>query len=104
MFVISNLCLVFGFGGSNGQVRIAIFALRTSYKGKIREIKIKDKMILTLGICGCENVLSTTTPFTNTVSSNRPPTFPCTLINSKFTSRRSISATFIIALTAISAI
>mmetsp|Transcript_10903 Transcript_10903/g.40355 ORF Transcript_10903/g.40355 Transcript_10903/m.40355 type:complete len:274 (-) Transcript_10903:322-1143(-) len=84
---MSILCLVLGFGGSNGHVRMAIFASMISF-----------------AICGCEMSLSRTMPLTKTVSSSLPPTLPSTLIKSKFTSLRSISATAITALTQISAI
>jgi hypothetical protein len=77
----------FCFGGSNGQVRIAILASLTFF-----------------GICGCKKSLSTTTPLTKTVSSNFPPILPSTLINSKSTPYRSISATAKIPFIAISAI
>ena len=83
---MSTLCLVLGFGGSNGQVRIAIRASSTL-----------------LGICGCEKSLSTTMPSTRRVSSRRPPTLPSTLIRSRLTSRRARSATASTALTHISA-
>jgi hypothetical protein len=73
---MSNLCFVFGLGGSNGHVRIAILASLT-----------------TLGIWGCDMSLSTTTPLTNEVSSSEPPTLPSTLMSSKSTSRRERSAT-----------
>lgn len=59
---------------------------------------------LTLGICGWLKSLSTITPLTSCVSSSLPPTLPCTLISSKSTSLRSISATVSTAFTAISAI
>mmetsp|Transcript_903 Transcript_903/g.3804 ORF Transcript_903/g.3804 Transcript_903/m.3804 type:complete len:237 (+) Transcript_903:659-1369(+) len=84
---MSILCFVLGFGGSNGHVRMAILA---------------SSMVF--AICGCEMSLSSTMPFTSVVSSSLPPTLPSTLIKSRFTSRRSMSATAITALTQISAI
>mmetsp|Transcript_73368 Transcript_73368/g.122582 ORF Transcript_73368/g.122582 Transcript_73368/m.122582 type:complete len:325 (-) Transcript_73368:450-1424(-) len=83
----SSLCFVFGFGGSKAQVRTQSFALRMSFT-----------------IWGCEKSLSTTIPRTRRVSSRRPPTLPSILIKSRFTSRRSKSATESTASTAISAI
>ena len=56
-----TLCLVLGFGGSNGQVRMAILAFS-----------------IRLGICGWLMSLSMMIPFTNLASSNRPPTLPST--------------------------
>mmetsp|Transcript_46745 Transcript_46745/g.130144 ORF Transcript_46745/g.130144 Transcript_46745/m.130144 type:complete len:280 (-) Transcript_46745:18-857(-) len=73
---MSSLCLVFGLGGSKGQVRMAILASFT-----------------TLGICGWLKSLSTIMPWMRVVSSNFPPTLPSTLIRSKFTSWRSKLAT-----------
>mmetsp|Transcript_1725 Transcript_1725/g.6979 ORF Transcript_1725/g.6979 Transcript_1725/m.6979 type:complete len:307 (-) Transcript_1725:339-1259(-) len=84
---MSILCFVLGLGGSNGQVRMAILA-----------------SLITFSICGCEMSLSRTIPLTSTVSSSLPPTLPSTLMRSRFTSRRSKSATAITALTQISAI
>mmetsp|Transcript_36731 Transcript_36731/g.108312 ORF Transcript_36731/g.108312 Transcript_36731/m.108312 type:complete len:264 (+) Transcript_36731:1087-1878(+) len=83
---MSTLCLVLGFGGSNGHVRIAIFT-----------------SVRTLGICGWEKSLSMTRPSTRRVSSIVPPTLPSTLMRSRLTSRRSRSATAMTALTQISA-
>mmetsp|Transcript_99083 Transcript_99083/g.308756 ORF Transcript_99083/g.308756 Transcript_99083/m.308756 type:complete len:235 (+) Transcript_99083:647-1351(+) len=73
---MSSLCLVLGFGGSKGQVRMAIFASLT-----------------TLGICGWLKSLSTMMPRIRVVSSSLPPTLPSTLMRSKLTSRRSRLAT-----------
>mmetsp|Transcript_34221 Transcript_34221/g.78028 ORF Transcript_34221/g.78028 Transcript_34221/m.78028 type:complete len:263 (+) Transcript_34221:995-1783(+) len=73
---MSSLCFVFGLGGSNGHVRIAIL---TSFT--------------TLGICGWLKSLSTIMPRIISVSSNFPPTLPSTLIRSKLTSLRARSAT-----------
>mmetsp|Transcript_8515 Transcript_8515/g.13447 ORF Transcript_8515/g.13447 Transcript_8515/m.13447 type:complete len:438 (+) Transcript_8515:1175-2488(+) len=84
---MSILCFVLGLGGSNGHVRIAIFA-----------------SLISLSICGCEMSLSSTIPLISTVSSSFPPTLPSTLIRSRFTSPRERSATAITALTQISAI
>ena len=84
---MSILCLVFGLGGSNGHVRMAILAFS-----------------MVFAICGCEMSLSSTMPFTSVVSSSLPPTLPSTFMRSRFTSRRSMSATAITALTQISAI
>lgn len=84
--VISSLCLVFGRGGSNGHVKIAILASLTL-----------------CGICGCDMSLSTSTPLMSVVSASEPPTFPSTLIRSNGTSLRSRSATAKTASTAICA-
>ena len=84
---MSILCFVFGLGGSNGHVKMAIFASSIS-----------------LRICGCEMSLSNTIPFTKHVSSNFPPTLPSNFIKSRFTSFLSKSATPMTALTQISAI
>ena len=84
--VISNLCFVFGRGGSNGQVRMASLALRTEW-----------------GIWGWDMSLSTRTPLMREVSAREPPTLPSTLMRSKGTSFRSRSATERTASTAISA-
>mmetsp|Transcript_87388 Transcript_87388/g.120367 ORF Transcript_87388/g.120367 Transcript_87388/m.120367 type:complete len:278 (-) Transcript_87388:37-870(-) len=73
---MSSLCLVLGLGGSNGQVRMAIFASSTL-----------------LGICGWLKSLSTMIPLIKVDSSSFPPTLPSTLMRSKFTSERSRSAT-----------
>ena len=59
---------------------------------------------LTLGICGWLKSLSTITPLISLVSSSRPPTLPSTLMSSKSTSLRCMSATVRTAFTAISAI
>mmetsp|Transcript_52102 Transcript_52102/g.111444 ORF Transcript_52102/g.111444 Transcript_52102/m.111444 type:complete len:379 (+) Transcript_52102:815-1951(+) len=83
----SSLCFVFGFGGSKGHVSTHNFA-----------------SLISLVICGCDMSLSITMPRTSRVSSNRPPTLPSILIKSRFTSRRSMSATESTASTAISAI
>mmetsp|Transcript_45746 Transcript_45746/g.118237 ORF Transcript_45746/g.118237 Transcript_45746/m.118237 type:complete len:256 (-) Transcript_45746:46-813(-) len=58
---------------------------------------------MVLGICGCDISLSITIPSTRTESSNCPPTFPSTLIMSRFTSFLSKSATASTAFTDISA-
>ncbi|KAH3683015.1 hypothetical protein WICPIJ_006019 [Wickerhamomyces pijperi] len=81
---ISNLCFVFGFGGSNGQVRMAI--LTSS---------------ICLGICGWEKSFSMTTPLIKRESSKEPPTLPSTLMSSKSTSFLSSSTTAKTASTAI---
>mmetsp|Transcript_1607 Transcript_1607/g.4736 ORF Transcript_1607/g.4736 Transcript_1607/m.4736 type:complete len:282 (+) Transcript_1607:669-1514(+) len=83
---MSTLCLVLGFGGSKGQVRMAIL---TSFSS--------------LGIWGWLKSLSSTMPYTSWVSSNLPPTFPSTFMRSRFTSFLSRSATASTALTHISA-
>mmetsp|Transcript_18819 Transcript_18819/g.39346 ORF Transcript_18819/g.39346 Transcript_18819/m.39346 type:complete len:202 (-) Transcript_18819:270-875(-) len=83
---MSSLCLVLGFGGSNGQVRMHIFASMTS-----------------LGIWGCEKSLSITMPLMSSVSPSWPPGLPSILIISKLTSWCSKSATASTASTAISA-
>lgn len=59
---------------------------------------------LTFGICGWLKSLSTITPLISLVSSNLPPTLPSTLMSSKSTSLRCMSATVRTAFTAISAI
>mmetsp|Transcript_30469 Transcript_30469/g.97229 ORF Transcript_30469/g.97229 Transcript_30469/m.97229 type:complete len:277 (-) Transcript_30469:197-1027(-) len=84
---MSSLCFVLGLGGSKGQVRMHILASRMSFS-----------------ICGCENSLSTTMPWMSSVSSSEPPGLPSTLIMSKFTSWRSMSATLSTASTAMRAI
>ena len=71
---------------------------------RINTCKLHWMQKFTLGIWGCEKSLSTMTPLTSMVSSSCPPTLVSTLINSKLTSRVSMSATDITALTAISAI
>mmetsp|Transcript_5057 Transcript_5057/g.10697 ORF Transcript_5057/g.10697 Transcript_5057/m.10697 type:complete len:450 (+) Transcript_5057:386-1735(+) len=85
--VMSSVCLVLGFGGSNGQVRTHMRASTTSF-----------------GICGWLISLSRMMPRMSAVSSILPPGLPSTLIKSKFTSLRSRSATASTALTLISAI
>mmetsp|Transcript_37663 Transcript_37663/g.38018 ORF Transcript_37663/g.38018 Transcript_37663/m.38018 type:complete len:213 (-) Transcript_37663:648-1286(-) len=67
--LISSLCLVLGFGGSKGHVRMHILA-----------------SLITLAIWGCAISLSITIPFTSSVSSNDPPGLPSIRIMSKFTS------------------
>mmetsp|Transcript_1690 Transcript_1690/g.3800 ORF Transcript_1690/g.3800 Transcript_1690/m.3800 type:complete len:264 (+) Transcript_1690:412-1203(+) len=84
---MSSLCFVFGFGGSNGHVRMAMRASS-----------------MRLGICGWLNSLSMTRPCTRVVSSSFPPTFPSTLMRSRLTSLRFRSATATTACTQISAI
>mmetsp|Transcript_26200 Transcript_26200/g.63682 ORF Transcript_26200/g.63682 Transcript_26200/m.63682 type:complete len:449 (-) Transcript_26200:275-1621(-) len=69
-------CFVFGFGGSNGCM--------------VRQMRAS---VSSFGICGCDHSLSSTMPCTRRVSSRRPPALPSTLIRSRFTSRRSRSAT-----------
>mmetsp|Transcript_21970 Transcript_21970/g.56483 ORF Transcript_21970/g.56483 Transcript_21970/m.56483 type:complete len:217 (+) Transcript_21970:607-1257(+) len=66
---ISSLCLVFGFGGSNGHVRMHIFA-----------------SLMSLAICWWLISLSRTMPRTSMVSSSLPPTLPSILMRSRFTS------------------
>mmetsp|Transcript_12073 Transcript_12073/g.28356 ORF Transcript_12073/g.28356 Transcript_12073/m.28356 type:complete len:285 (-) Transcript_12073:19-873(-) len=73
---MSSLCLVLGFGGSKGHVRMAIFASLTVF-----------------GICGWLKSLSTMMPCISVVSSSFPPTLPSTLMRSKLTSLRSRVAT-----------
>mmetsp|Transcript_24196 Transcript_24196/g.29344 ORF Transcript_24196/g.29344 Transcript_24196/m.29344 type:complete len:310 (+) Transcript_24196:675-1604(+) len=73
---MSTLCLVFGLGGSKGQVRIAIFA-----------------SLISFCICGWLMSLSRMRPRTSLVSSSFPPTLPSSLIKSRFTSFLSKSAT-----------
>ena len=82
--MISILYLLFGLGGSNGIFNIHIFASSTF-----------------LAIWGWDISLSITIPSINWVSPKLPPTFPSTLIMSKFTSFLSKSATDKIASTAI---
>lgn len=84
--VISKLCFVFGFGASNGQVKIAILASVTSF-----------------GIWGWENSLSIKIPSISWVSSILPPVFYWILINYKLTSFLYKSATSKTLRTAISA-
>eukprot|EP00123_Amoebidium_parasiticum_P009232 comp19346_c1_seq1/m.22273 comp19346_c1_seq1/g.22273 ORF comp19346_c1_seq1/g.22273 comp19346_c1_seq1/m.22273 type:complete len:300 (+) comp19346_c1_seq1:845-1744(+) len=84
---MDSVFLVLGLGGSNGHVRMAIFA-----------------SVIVLGICGWLMSLSTTTPRTSIVSSILPPTLPSILMSSKSTSRLSRSATLITASTAMRAI
>lgn len=84
--VMSNLCFVLGRGGSNGHVKMAIFASLTE-----------------LGMPGCDMSLSTRTPLIKDVSDSCPPSFPSTLIRSNRTSFRSKSATEMTASTAICA-
>mmetsp|Transcript_3766 Transcript_3766/g.9399 ORF Transcript_3766/g.9399 Transcript_3766/m.9399 type:complete len:249 (-) Transcript_3766:553-1299(-) len=84
---MSSLCLVLGFGGSKGQVRMAMRASS-----------------MCLGIWGWLMSLSMTMPFTRRVSSRLPPTLPSTLMRSRLTSPRSRSATASTALTHTSAI
>ncbi len=81
---MSKLCFVFGFGASNGQVRMAILA-----------------SITYLGICGWEKSLSIKIPSISWVSYILPPVFSWILINSKLTSFLYKSATSKTALTAI---
>mmetsp|Transcript_41267 Transcript_41267/g.69060 ORF Transcript_41267/g.69060 Transcript_41267/m.69060 type:complete len:315 (+) Transcript_41267:623-1567(+) len=83
---MSTLCLVLGFGGSNGQVRMAIFA-----------------SVMVLVICGWLISLSSTMPLTSCVSSSLPPTLHSILMRSRLTSLRSRSATASTAFTHISA-
>lgn len=66
---MSMLCLVLGFGASNGQVKMAILASYTC-----------------LGIWGCEKSLSIKIPSISWVSSILPPVFYWIFIRSKFTS------------------
>mmetsp|Transcript_9548 Transcript_9548/g.25964 ORF Transcript_9548/g.25964 Transcript_9548/m.25964 type:complete len:344 (-) Transcript_9548:570-1601(-) len=83
---MSILCLIFGLGGSNGHVKIAILT-----------------SVSTLGICGWLNSLSRRIPCTSDESSRRPPLFPSSLMRSRFTSFRFRSATSSTASTHISA-
>lgn len=74
--LISRPCLVFGFGGSNGQVKIHTLASLISFV-----------------IYGCEKSLSSTITSMNALSSRAPPALATILIKSKFTSFLSMSAT-----------
>mmetsp|Transcript_46982 Transcript_46982/g.92751 ORF Transcript_46982/g.92751 Transcript_46982/m.92751 type:complete len:232 (-) Transcript_46982:687-1382(-) len=85
--LMSSLCLVFGLGGSNGQVRMQILA-----------------SLISFAIWGWLVSLSITIPLISLVSSSLPPGFPSILIRSKFTSLLSLSATANTASTAIWAI
>lgn len=78
------LCLVFGFGGSNGQVKIHILA-----------------SLISLTIYGWLISFSSKIPSINYVSSSEAPVFPYTLIKSKLTSFLSRLATLKTAFTAI---
>ena len=60
------LCLVLGFGGSKGQVRMQIFA-----------------SFITFGIWGWLMSLSMMIPFTRVVSSRLPPVLPLTFLKEK---------------------
>lgn len=82
--VMSILCFVFGFGASNGQVKIAILASLTYF-----------------GIWGWEKSLSIRIPSNSWVSSMLPPVFYWILIKSRLTSFLSRSATERTAFTAI---
>lgn len=64
-----KLYFVFGFGGSNGHVTIAIFAFFKLFN-----------------ICECENSLSIRIPSIRDVSFSDFPGFPIIFIKSKFTS------------------
>ena len=78
------MCLVFGLGGSNGQVRIQILAFMTSFL-----------------IYGWDISFSMRIPLMSLESSKLPPVFPWTLIRSKLTSFLAKSATSRTASTAI---
>lgn len=80
------LCLVLGFGGSKGAVRMQILA-----------------SLISLGIWGWLKSLSIRIPLISCESSRAIPTFPSTLIKSKLTSFLSKSPTASTAFTAISA-